>query len=250
MENIDTQDKVMHWISPINVFLCLLEVCFVVFCSYSFVSLLDDSSVEAKIDLSDNSSFNGLTGVSEVDEGIGSALYDVLVLNLSDINRLNSENVVIRDGKISKYYYDEGSYYTGFIVDLPDVSQSYFVHYYDVNDRDDTNENGDHGYTVTVSCLTKLEMIYGDFACRDRNGGMARNYVLMGLLDYADFEDFYAYIDEGDLSRIKIVSRFYEHSPEQDAKYVEEVKEFVESLGIPVELFEYYIVPVDEIEIL
>lgn len=249
-----TQEKINNLLNPVNIVLIIVELSFLMIIGFIFASVINDDDVNFGVVVENTRSIDEIP--SGVRDSVSVALYNIVSLNTEDGQNVNVSGAFVRDGTMVRRHFDNndesepGFETVSFVVDIPSLEQSYWVQYEKSDEYDEEDSENDWTVVPTVTCLLDSEKKFNNFVCNSQLGEFERNRIAANYLGYASFEDFYAYIDEGDLSRIKIVSRFYEHSPEQDAKYVEEVKEFVESLGIPVELFEYYIVPVDEIEIL
>lgn len=231
-------------------FLVILQVAFLIIVVMVFRGMFEEEPISTEVGIDNIQSMVGDESLVEMDETLASLVYSAISENSDDLGNAEEFSASVREGTVVKKEFDKNPpiKYMSFVVDVPVIRQSYKF-YYEYEDVEEPDMWGNNIMDLFVTCVSDEEAIY-EFECDNSEGGNRRARLVKSNLQYLDNEDFYAYIDEGDLSRIKIVSRSYEHSPEQDAKYVEEVKEFVESLGIPVELFEYYIVPVDEIEIL
>ena len=184
--------------------------------------------------------------------GVRQDLYEAASLNINDDRSIAFSDAHIREGSLKNVYFDEiNTEYNSFVVDIPSIQGSYKVYYEKPDEQTKTGALNERAVEVIVTCLANAEeIIYDDSSCVDKYNNLGHGVIVKEYIQYADFEDFYAYIDKEDLSRIRIVSRYYAHTSEQDAEYIQEVKQFVESLGISADLFEYYIVPNSELEIL
>jgi len=91
------------------------------------------------------------------------ALYFTAGLNTLDGIPRNI-TTIIRDGSFSQTEND-GIYATIFIVDIPEIKQSFRIeNSFSNRSMSDTNLVD---YTTQVWCLDKSELIFGDFDCKD-----------------------------------------------------------------------------------
>ena len=93
-------------------------------------------------------------------------LYNTVAKNLNG-NTPPQNGAVIRSSSpfLYQYYYDFGLYRGDFIVDIPNIQQSYRVIFFQ-NNKDSTNTIN-IGYRMLILCLTKSPTIYPDFNCHD-----------------------------------------------------------------------------------
>lgn len=94
---------------------------------------------------------------------IFSTLYGTVLKNSS--NRAPHSGAVIRDSEPYLYTYnnDYTGYYGEFVVDIPEIQQSYLVKF-------TFNEDPDSfmgGFASLIYCLPKDKMIYPDFDCKE-----------------------------------------------------------------------------------
>ncbi|MBR3056195.1 hypothetical protein IKG64_02765 [Candidatus Saccharibacteria bacterium] len=146
---------------------------------------------------------------------------------------------------ISVNYFDVyGIGYSTAIVDLPELRQSYRI-FYEWSD-DDANEYISPNASIMIMCETEEAlMIYEDFECQDVIDRKTLNSVVGKYLKYYDRDEFIAFVDPGDeeMKHIRVMSKKHEYTDEESGRYVRETKEFIESLGISPELFEYTVEP-------
>lgn len=101
-------------------------------------------------------------GPINLESSVNNMLYKIVIDNKGSINRFTS--ATIRDNSTIKSY-DENTKVTSvnFIVDLPNIKQSYQVNYNYLIENNSFNS----GYPISISCLPKSKLIYGDFKCKD-----------------------------------------------------------------------------------
>lgn len=96
-------------------------------------------------------------------KSIFASLYNTVLKNFS--GDISSEGAMIRDSEPYLYAYDESytGYYGEFVVDIPEIQQSYLVKF---NYSEDSGSFMG-GYSSLVYCLPEDKMIYPDFDCKD-----------------------------------------------------------------------------------
>jgi len=99
---------------------------------------------------------------SESKDSIEGMLYQTVKINNNDPDKIKS--VKIREGSETQNYNSDLKLYTGsFIVDLESIKKSFRINYTEVK-SDDKSMVG--GYPFRVTCLTKEELIFGEFDCK------------------------------------------------------------------------------------
>lgn len=96
-------------------------------------------------------------------ENIFNSLYNISSYNSSVVTRFVSGEIR-KDSFNEVVGVDSNTVNGSFIVDLKDLKQSYLVtfSYYK-----DNNSIFTSGYPISISCLPKSKLIYGDFKCKD-----------------------------------------------------------------------------------
>lgn len=99
-------------------------------------------------------------------DSITTALYQVIALNSPDNTSIALiDDAVIRADSTWQNSGDEkGQVKGGFIVDIASIKQSYWVTYTSSSTDGDGYEAG---YPITITCLEKEQLIYGEFDCKD-----------------------------------------------------------------------------------
>ncbi len=167
-------------------------------------------------------------------ESIQKKLFQVVSENASSIN-VSKIEAVIRNDVTHAQKYNKSSY-LNMIVDIPSLEQSYEVIY-------STNALIDPDITTFVLCLDEdTEAVYKDFDCKSSDDSSTREKVVQAYLKYFKFDYFTAYVKPDDAGVIVISPAItYENSEETKAKYIDEVKESIESLGMHSDAYEYYV---------
>lgn len=241
----DFQRKLRGVFNPFNLFLMVLEMGFLIFVGVIFANVLTEPNVVPEVGADE---FVGqIEGLSwELSDDIGRAIYDAIAKNTGDGRNVDESGVIVRDGSLIDRRFDGADLrYVSFIVDVPELSQSYWVYYDDYGELDADELSGGAPEVVVACLVDDNEMIYKDFDCRDGGSGLARNYVVAEYLKYFRSDGFVAFVDPGDeeMKHIRVMSKKHEYTDEESERYVRETKEFIESLGISPELFEYTVEP-------
>lgn len=256
MENTssDLRQKIIEMISPFNLFLVVLEMVFIVLMVMGFSNIMNEPEGEVGIGTSEIS--EKIEGTSEgLDDDISKAVYEAVAVNNSEMANVSRNGVIVRDEiVVSKEMGDSGLRHMSFIVDIPELKQSYRVFYDDYSEVDKDDLSGG-APEILVTCLNGSdEMIYDDFSCGDNYGGLGKYYVarghegLMGggseqvVADYKVFlpQDRYYDGEIVDEAYLEITAYCGEESAEEKA--VNNVGEFFRGLGLDLNDFKYKIV--------
>lgn len=150
----------------------------------------------------------------------------------------------IRDGTIKTHHFEKYAInYARMIVDVPELAESYevFLEYPDNKGAIGIAEpnNPDVAKPYSILCVEKSEIVYTDFNCRESPNYSTRQEIVSKTLGYFDFSDFSTSFKD-DLSAIYISP--INHSVDGGAKYVQEVKKAISSLGISPDIFSYHVI--------
>lgn len=234
-------------INLIGVILVMTEIVFLVIMAILFVRVGEDQYVDGKVGV-DGLEWQ-LSGVSENSlKTMDALLYDAISSNSQSFQNISSRGAIIRSNSLIDMrldFADESVRYLSFMVDIPDIKQSYRA-YYGYIEPEYSDEYLNNVIGIGMLCPSSDEMIYDDFGCSESIGGVNRNDIVAKYLKYSGFDEFIAYVDPEDAEKkhIKIVAKKYDYTDSEGEKYLQETKEFVESLGVSPELFEYTVEPV------
>ena len=162
-------------------------------------------------------------------------VFQIVSENTKSID-IDKVELVIRNGETHAQTFRNNSKYVSMIVDIPSLEQSYQVFY-------STNAVIDPNISTFVLCLDdSIKKVYPDFKCKSSDDESIKHTIVSSYLRYFSFEYFSAYIKPDDPKTIIISpSVTYNNSEETKAKYVEEVKESIKSLGLRPDVYEYYV---------
>ncbi len=176
MEN----NNLKYEINPITAGLILFQVVFTIVMVVAFSNVLGYEPVELGKSLGDV--VGEIEGLSDADKSeINYHLYKAISKSgvEEDVGRTDS---VIREGSLVNTYFEEAdAHYVNFIVNLPELKQSYQV--YRVWSDDVMNPYVSPNDSTGVICLKSDQLIYGEFNCEDTYSNM-RN-LLIGRFLYA-----------------------------------------------------------------
>ena len=164
-------------VNPVVALAILIQVIFVILIivTLSKLNTGDEGVLEVEV--------SGLVG--EIDnlpefgkKDIEYGIYNAISEN-TDSSIIQKKGIYIREGSlINNYYEDFNMHYVNFIADIPEIGQSYQV----VSRWYDSEDVYMPDIATGVSCLDSVQLIYGDFECKDYLGYM--KYVIVdSLLD-------------------------------------------------------------------
>jgi hypothetical protein len=97
---------------------------------------------------------------------IESMLRSIVELNIDENSSFDIKDAKVRDGSYNQTV-DDDIIVSTFIVDIESLRQSYKVYDYYSSKNNEEIEKSD--YNIQVSCLSKKDLIYGEFKCKDRS---------------------------------------------------------------------------------
>ncbi len=231
--------------APVAVFVCI-QVIFLALIIISIRAFTGNDKIENRSDRP-TLSLEGLA--TDESSGFSRAVVDDIRHSLTETVLLNTPNLdssgtkaIVRDGSLKIASFDHYGFSNfSVIVDLPDLRQSYQIFYkYPVaSDSGDTTDNNPR----TVLCLDdNYDIIYPEFDCKAAYPPETRRQIASDYLKFFDFDYFSAYIEPKNPSTIVISpSVSYDNDDETKARYIDEVKSAVESLGLSPDSFTYYV---------
>jgi len=176
-------------------------------------------------------------------KSIQKKIFQIVSENTNSIN-IDKIKATIRNDELHLQTFDGRSTYFNFILDIPDLEQSYQIIY-------SSNAVIDPEISTFVLCLEDDEdIIYKDFECKSSDDKSVKEKVVAAYLKYfnPDYEYFSAYISQDDASKIVISpSITYDNDEATKTKYINEVKASIESLGMPSENYTYYVRTADDV---
>lgn len=116
-------------------------------------------------------------------DSIFNSLYSIAKSNTPEDTTLPEKGAEIRAGSTNTEYNTENDTYTStFLVDVPDLQQTYNFWVYWSTNPNNTNV-ATAGYTVTALCPTKDQLIYPEFECSDMQNsqGVTNDKILTSL---------------------------------------------------------------------
>ena len=105
------------------------------------------------------------------------SIYDIAWLNNKDVDRSNNIVATIRADSVKKEKYEKDDIYQlYFIVDLPELEQTFQVNYvYSTSNGYNGNIKSD--YRTMSYCPKESQRVYSGQSCRDRYAGQAEEII-------------------------------------------------------------------------
>lgn len=244
------ENNVKQNVNIITVLLVAIEIVFLIFSAIAFKSLAIDESDVAKVEVDDI--FQSIEGMPvSSGEIIANALFDTVADNSNESN-IQKSGAVIRDNTLINNYYDGlNLHYVNFIVDIPNLKQSYQI-FHEWSD-DNKNPYLIANNTTMVMCIAdKNKVIYEDFICKDKQNSFGKYLIVDSFKLYSEMLGVDPYFDG-----IEVVSEEQNNSDtpynyikimaiscgddklKENAKKI--VNEYLNSLGFSLNDFEYKI---------
>lgn len=181
---------------------------------------------------------------------IEATLFDLILRNSPGEDISTSVNATIRENSIKTVYFEKQNLnYFSAIVDIPEIEQSYW--FYSEYSSEEPNQYIDYSKFYRIFCLEdSQEILYPDFNCQDDFGLNGRYELVSNLISYFEFNDFAPiYTYERGFNQIEISPyTFDELAASTKEAYIRQVKDAIDSLGIPPDIFTYNVMNPEEIK--
>lgn len=235
------QEKEQPKISLATLVFIIIQIIFLVFLAISIPNLLKGNTT-LKREEQPKVTINNLRTLvpnlsDEYTNDIQHSLTEIVELNTTNLDIANLD-ATIRDNSLSSITFDYyGSKAINFIVDIPNLHQSYQMFYaypIDVNlDAPYTNNYR------TILCLEdEKQIIYPDFKCHSSFSPETRQEIVSEYLKDFEFDYFTVSLDRDNTT--VMISPISESLTETaKSSYIQKTKDAIESLGAPSNLFTY-----------
>ena len=174
-------------------------------------------------------------------EDISLSLTSAMELNTTKLN-VPASSAIVRDGSLILTQFEKQQFNAlSFIVDIPDLEQSYQIYYkYPVNT--DTTTTPYFNNPRAVLCLDEnSQIIYPDFNCQSLYPADTRQRIATDYLPFFEFNTSSAAIDSKDPTIINITPVTTDTNL-TDETYITEIKSAISSLGVSPTLFQYHVI--------
>lgn len=249
MENGQNQTKYQFRLStPATIFI-IAQIVFIIFLAISIPSLSKPDEINDedpnRIPVATISNFSSMApeNYSGNVKLMEATLFELILRNSPGQDVSTSVNTFIRENSVNTVYFkDKNVNYFSAILDIPDLSQSYW--FYTEYSSDKNNQYIDYSKSYRLFCLEdSQEIIYPDFDCQDDFGLAGRFELVSNLITYFNFNYFSpSYSPEQDANKIKIYPHDFSIDDATKDSYVQQTKDAVASLGISPDFFTYHVI--------
>lgn len=187
-------------------------------------------------------------GLPDTDiNAITQTLTDAIAINTKNLN-VSTPKATIRENTLVTRDFDRFNFKTiSFIVDIPDIEQSYQVYYnYPINPNFDTffSEDTDAPYPDVLRsalCISDTsQIIYPNFDCHSIYPPDARHKIAQSYINLFEFSDFTTRIDNHNPTQINL-KRLAKSTNPLNEDSISQVKDALSSVGISPDSFTYHI---------
>lgn len=232
-------------LSPITFTIILIQVIFIIAIIATIVHEVNKPPVAEVRNSQPSLTISGLPS-SNVDipssyiEDLSHSLTDTVLLNTPNLSLPNS-TAIVRDGSITVKNFDQQQFNAlSFIVDLPDLEQSYQLYYKYPVDIDATTTPYFNNPRAILCLDDSADQIYPNFDCRTTYPDDTRPRIVADYFNFLTFNNFTATIDQQNPLQINITPMSDVSDPILDS-YLAKVKSTISSLGVSPTLFTYRI---------
>ncbi|MBR2839992.1 hypothetical protein IKE82_01525 [Candidatus Saccharibacteria bacterium] len=241
---MNNQLKPQKTISPIILLIVTLQIIFIVVVIAVIINQTSQNheittrDSRPRITIDDLSSSINLP--SDYTKDISLSLTSAMELNNTKLP-LDSSDAIIRDGSLTLREFSEQQFNAlSFIIDIPDLEQSYQI-YYKYPITTDTTTTPYFNNPRAVLCLDDpTTIIYANFDCRSSYPDDTRQRIVQDYFNFLTFNDFTASISDQNRSIINLTPAADSVNIDSES-YITSTKSTIKTLGISPDLFEYRI---------
>ena len=225
------------------IFICV-QALFVVFLIITLLQLNNDELPKddaeryrrmPELSISDLSKKASILTEAEVAD-IQKKVFKIVSENTPTVNSTKIAAAIHND-VVNAHSFSEHTKYVNMIIDIPELEQSYEVFY-------STNAVIDPDVSTIVLCPDESkELTYPNFKCKSSDDKMySRDQILAAYLKYFNSDKFSAYVSPDNPKQIIISpSITYNNDDKTKAKYINDVKDFIKSIGLAPGKYKYYV---------
>lgn len=178
---------------------------------------------------------------------IESALHDAVILNNDIVFDVKKSDTKIREGTlVNRYFEKQNIHYINFVVDIPSLEQSYQIFHEWTDDY--TNPNYLINRATMAMCVPEKLATYSDFECIDNYDNDGQKQIVSEFIKYSDFQYFTPFIKQQDYNGTVYINPInLDADKETTEEYVNQTKEYIDSLGISSDIFNYKVLQPEDI---
>ena len=167
-------------------------------------------------------------------------LTEAIALNTTNFNIPDSPAIVRNDSIILTEFDYQQSNALSFIVDIPNLEQSYQIYYkYPMDTTTETTSYAENPYAVL--CLEdKAQIIYPEFDCHSSYPSDTRYRIATDYIKLFEFNQFTISLDSNDPHLI-VINPITDVDAKTSESYIAEVKSAIASLGVSPDMFKYHV---------
>lgn len=202
-------------------------------------------SKQASISIDDETSIANYLPDNRINDILYS-LTNTIILNTENLNTSDIQ-ASIRNDSITFKHFDRFNFIAlSFIVDLPNLEQSYQLYYnYPIDSSAESAfpEDSDSPSPINLHILCiddQQQTLYPSFKCNSTNDTITRYDYIKNIIEYLTFDDFTIRIDDNDPHQINL-KPIRRVTDALDETHIAQVKATIESLGVSPDLFIYQI---------
>lgn len=180
---------------------------------------------------------------------IAHTLTEAIEVNAANLDIPNTKAIIRNDTLATQDFSILNFKTLSFIVDIPNLEQSYQVYYNYPIDQDLVtffSEDTDAPFPDVLHsalCVNEpSQIIYPDFDCRSIYPTDARYQIAQSYINLLEFNDFSTNIDDTNQYQINL-KPFPKSAANLDESNISQVKHAISSLGISPDMFTYHIIP-------
>lgn len=227
-------------ITPFGAIVCIFQIVFVAVMATLFVEVLKEEAIIPEVSFEDGSIFDKIEGLPEdARQMLERGLYGEIAKNTDIRYSIPNSGASIRNETLISTYFDEiDVHYVYFIVDIPELEQSYQIKYEWSDDV--KNQNLSINDRMMVMCPSEEQLVYESFDCVDDYNQNGESLILYAYINENSFEGFDVILPD-DFNQFVVISGFnIRVDGEIDSELsVIALKNFIKSLGFDAEKFEY-----------